>query len=438
MKIEKIKPIPKYILKKIQQKDKQLHPKPDGHVRFYSYLTKNDGELVKVTVAVKHKYKTWHYKQVAVHGLDSDTCFVKDMTFYYIGGYSVGWYEEGLTKAEKWYEDSEWGWSEDRYFDPYATCINKEYASTISGFKYCALDLFPGHEVIKYLRMYRKYPQVEYLTKLGLHAFVFSKQVLSRLGKDKRFRKWIAKHREQLKSNRYYISTVLSAYRKGEAPDEVQAYEEAKKLLITNTGFAQLREFLNKGYEAYFQYVGKQKISNALYADYLRACLYLGLDMSQEKNRYPKDFHRWHEIRTDEYRSKRAEEDKKKRAELYAQFEAVAQKYMSLQKKQRNGGYMVIIARSPQELVAEGEALHHCVGRMGYDQKFAREQSLIFFVRDMAHPDTPLVTIEYSPSQKRIQQCYADHNSSPSEAIQQFIKKTWLPYANKQLQKIAA
>jgi hypothetical protein len=91
MLIEKIKPIPKYIVKKIRKRDAIRYPDPHGNTRFYSYLTKNDGELVKVTVAVRHRYKNWHYKQVAAHGIQSDRCFVKDMCFTYIGGYSVGW-----------------------------------------------------------------------------------------------------------------------------------------------------------------------------------------------------------------------------------------------------------------------------------------------------------------------------------------------------------
>ena len=56
MKIEKIKPIPKYIQKKIKLYDNQLKNAPFGKTRFYAYFTKNDGELVKVTVAVR-EYK---------------------------------------------------------------------------------------------------------------------------------------------------------------------------------------------------------------------------------------------------------------------------------------------------------------------------------------------------------------------------------------------
>lgn len=52
MKIEKIKPIPKYIVARIKRTDKQNNIAIPGHTRFYSYLTKNDGELVKITVVI--------------------------------------------------------------------------------------------------------------------------------------------------------------------------------------------------------------------------------------------------------------------------------------------------------------------------------------------------------------------------------------------------
>ena len=79
MKKENIKPIPKYILKAIKKKDMQDYPNQDGIRRFYSYLAKNNGELVKVTVAVRNRYGKWYCKQVAVHGVDSDFCYAKDI-----------------------------------------------------------------------------------------------------------------------------------------------------------------------------------------------------------------------------------------------------------------------------------------------------------------------------------------------------------------------
>ena len=100
--------------------------------------------------------------------------------------------------------------------------------------------------------------------------------------------------------------------------------------------------------------------------------------------------------------------------------------------------YIAIIAKSPAELIAEGEALGHCVGQMGYDQKFIREETLIFFIRSKEMQDTPLVTVEYSLSQKKILQCYAYHNTPPADDVLHYVNKVWLPYANRVLKQIAA
>ena len=98
MKIEKIKPIPKYILNLIKKADKQDRLNQNSQKRFYAYLTTNDKELVKVTVAIKNKGKNWYCKQVAIHGVNSKDCFIKDIEYTWIAGYSVGWYEQGLQK----------------------------------------------------------------------------------------------------------------------------------------------------------------------------------------------------------------------------------------------------------------------------------------------------------------------------------------------------
>ena len=99
---------------------------------------------------------------------------------------------------------------------------------------------------------------------------------------------------------------------------------------------------------------------------------------------------------------------------------------------------MCIIAHSPADLIREGEALHHCVGRMNYDRRFIREESLIFFVRKTKTPDVPLVTIEYSLKTHRILQCYGEHNHVPGEEVLHYVNKVWLPYANKAIKKLTA
>lgn len=436
MKIEKIKPIPKYIERKIKAIDATYPVR--GRTRFYAYLTKNDGELVKITVAVKEKKNKWCCKQVAVHGVHSDKCFVKDMEFTYVGGYIVGWYAEGFGKHKPWYEDGYWGWTDDKLFDPYAPIVNRDYIlQHFPEYKFSAIDRYTGVDVFKYLRLYEQYPQIEYLTKLGLHNLALSKQILKLCGQDKRFCKWLAQNRSTLNKFFLYIPVVLQAYKKNQNVLELQTYYSAKLKLSKDWLLEPLRIAFNNDVETLIRYLINKETNAYTYWDYWTACTHLGLNMTDEKNRYPHDFKRWHDIRIDEYHTLQAKEDEQKRKDLYEKFAKVAEKYVALQYEKR-ADYVVIIAHNPNDLVTEGRALEHCVGRMNYDQKFAREESLIFFIRAKEHPDIPLVTLEYSPSQKSILQCYGKKDNKPNDSILNFVNKKWLPFANRQIKKLAA
>lgn len=438
MKIEKIKPIPKYIREKIHQYDKKFYYGTYARNHFYSYLTKNDGELVKVTVAVKVKKSVWYCKQVAVHGVHSDKCFVKDMYYTNIGGYSVGWHAEGLTSYKPWYEYSEWGWTVDNLYDPYAPIVNRDYIlQHFPEYKYSAVDRYTGIHVFKYLRLYEQYPQIEYLTKLGLHNIAMSPQILQLCGKDEKFRKWIAKNRQDIVLSDYYVSSIIKAYKTGKLIYEINNFAKRKIKFDHADKMDNVKALVKKEVGKFLDYIERQNTNFYSYRDYLDACQYLGLDMDEEKNRYPHDFKRWHDIRIDEYRSAQALKDEQERKEFYDKFAAVASKYLGLEYDKKSV-YIAIIAQKPSDLTREGELLHHCVGRMGYDQKFAREESLIFFIRMKDEPEKPLVTVEYSLKNKKVLQCYGDHDSEPDDCVMEFVNKKWLPYANRKLKQIAA
>ena len=439
MKETDIRPIPKYILNQICKADNKSHPNPDGHVRCYAYLTTWKNELVKVTVAVKHRYKKWYYKQVAVHGLNSDKCFVKDMEYCYCAGmgFRFGWYEEGLQKYEQWFERG-WCWADDKYYDPYAVLINPHFIDRLPEFKYSAYKLYQGCNIFKYLRLYRQYPQLEMLMKLGFTDIAMSTTILKRCGTDKAFCKWLISNKELLQNRHYYIDVIIRAYRTKKPLEQLQSYKEAKLRLVHDSSLAPISElFKGKDLEQFFDYIAKQQTNPNTYLDYLKACQHLGFNMSEDKHRFPHDFKRWHDIRIDENATKKAMEDEEKRKELYTKFAEIANKYNALQHSKRSS-FICIIAHSPADLIREGEMLHHCVGRMNYDQRMVREESLIFFIRNKQEPDIPFVTVEYSLKSRKILQCYGEHDHKPSEDVLHYVNKVWLPYANRQIRQIAA
>lgn len=436
---EKIKPIPKYILGLVKRAEKERISYYDGHVRFYSYLTKNDGELVKITVACKNKLDSprWRCKQVVVHGIHSNECFLKDIVQHFMGNYSVDWFAQGLQKHPKWYESKYWGWQDDKYFNIHCPILNKEYILKFPEYKYSAIMQYPYEDVFKYLRIYERYPQAEMLVKFGLARYATSTQILKKVGKDKSFRKWLVDHRNELCFGNYYIQTMLNAYKTGKPLVQVQRIEKDKKKLYRQDGYKSIKRLFrtDKEITAFMEYLEKQDTNISSYADYLSACNYLGLDMTLPKNKLPHNFKHWHDIRIDEYRTAKALKDEEERKEFYTKFKTVAEKYLPLQ-RYKEDTFIAVIAKSPSDLIREGDILHHCVGRMNYDQKFAREESLIFFIRNANEPDTPFVTVEYSLKNKKVLQCYGEWDHKPNDSVLEYVNKKWLPFANRQLKKI--
>lgn len=308
--------------------------------------------------------------------------------------------------------------------------------------KHCHQDVTKKDEYKGYVTV--AYPHAEYFIKIGLQHLATNKVLLKKTAKDKAFRKWLIRNAKLLR-NEYgtspYFSAqvILSSYKKQLSLIEGLALNRALKTLMNDYNYTHTLSKIIPKRETPFllEYIQKQNTNLSSYTDYIKACEYLELDMSLPKNRFPHDFKRWHDIRIDQYHTAKALKDAEERKELYAQFAVVAEKYLPLQRDQ-DETFIVVIARSPQDLIREGEALSHCVGRMNYDQKFAREESLIFFVRDKNRPNVPFVTLEYSLSRKKILQCYGEHDNRPSESVMAFVKKKWLPYANRKLKQIAA
>ena len=430
-----IKPIPKNILNKIKKIDLQEYPKPNGNTRFYKYFTQYKKELCEVVVAVRNHYKNWYCKQVVVHGINTDKVFLQDIGLS-MGFYKVGWYREGISKYPHW-TDYDWGYNDAKYFRINAPIINKEYISKLEKYKYSAIDLYAYTDILNYLRFYEKYPKCELLVKAGLSNLATSIQILRLCEKDKNFCKWLYKNKYKASSG-YYISSIINAYKQNKDIEEIYNFEKFKKQFVRKENFVQLKSFLKQNEtNKFLSYLIKQKTDGYSYEDYRNACEYLGLDMTIDKNRYPHDFKKWHDIRIDQYHTAKAERDEKERKALYETFSKVAQKYVSLERLLIKEDYICIIAKSPQQLVYEGEQLNHCVGRMNYDQKFAREETLIFFIRNRLSPNTPLVTLEYSIKTHKVLQCYGDHDTKPSDEILNFVNKKWLPYANRKLRQIA-
>lgn len=80
-------------------------------------------------------------------------------------------------------------------------------------------------------------------------------------------------------------------------------------------------------------------------------------------------------------------------------------------------GLAVVVPSVPDEVVAEGRALHTCVG--SYVGRVADGQCLILFVRDISAPDVPLYTMEVRD--RRVVQLRGKGNSDPPPDVRAFV-----------------
>lgn len=163
------------------------------------------------------------------------------------------------------------------------------------------------------------------------------------------------------------------------------------------------------------------------YNDYLLMGATLGLDLDDPQMRFPKSIRDAHDQAV---KQTRAVQDQVLNAKIAAVAESLQPLCWSF------NGLIVRPATSKAELIIEGETLSHCVGKMNYDQKMAKRQTAIFFIRKLDAPDTPYVTLELDLTDGEKRQCYGKNDMPPGNKVRNFYNK-WIneitkPYFNKE------
>lgn len=276
-------------------------------------------------------------------------------------------------------------------------------------------------DALNYIKQYKKHPIVEMLMKLELYHLVFNEKCISLMEENKSFCKWIFKNKEYIKNEKISFQSLKIAFNKGY---DVSTYN-AKVIDKRNKG-RELSIILGKDLYKFFKgtpFIDKavkyvKRVGQHNYRDYLEACKYFKLDFNDTKVLFPNNFKHWHD-----YYINQMETDKSKDIDCKILKQTKKYKFLLL-----NLEYLTFVfPTKTQDFIDEGEALHHCVGRMGYNKKMANGESLIIFIRKKEAPDTPFITMEYNPKSKKINQLYGDHDKQPDKEIQKIIYNQWLP-----------
>jgi len=135
------------------------------------------------------------------------------------------------------------------------------------------------------------------------------------------------------------------------------------------------------------------------YRDYLQECEQLHLDLHDKEILFPKDLTAAHNRTMEQVKFEKNKADQEKFQKAVEKLEKFAW---------GEGEFFIRPAREQMELMAEGKALHHCVG--GYIKRMAEGETAIFFLRKVSEPDKPFYTLELQ--KKRVIQCRTEHNAS--------------------------
>jgi hypothetical protein len=297
-------------------------------------------------------------------------------------------------------------------------------------FQYSAWENYTDMEeqILRYLALFAKYPQSEYLSKCGLSALVKSyldklpaaggvlnwrgksprkvlgfqpaKQELSHAGKADlaggKLAHWIALRKSGCQ--------IL-------LPD-LDAYGWLNETLILKS----LREFVP--FDKLLTYQKRLEKRGELaayffrdYLDYLRECQQLGYDMSCKESLYPNKLaekHLQNQLRITHRRDRQLDQ------KISERYPRLVEKYEYAAKH-----FCIVVPKNSGDLIAEGRDLFHCVG--DYIASYANGFTDIVFLRKAAEPAASYYTMEIYGG--KILQCRGLENCDPTKEIHAFLEE---------------
>ena len=290
--------------------------------------------------------------------------------------------------------------------------LNPELVKTMARYRYSG---YSGGDAISYLKAYKEDHRIELFGKSGLPI---SKKIMSMIERDRQFRVFALKNAAAI--GLYGVQAAMYAYKHKVSVEEARricSVKNANDRMCSIYLPALVGKKVDK--TRIIDYCDENGIDYTRYNDYIDAAIALGYDLKDTKTVYPHDFDRMHELRTAEHAAKKALLDEKKKQELFDRVRRAGERAKS--RAFKKGAYIIVPAMSVQDLIDEGKALEHCVGRMGYDKRIADGISLIMFVRRRSEPDVPFVTVEYKLKEKRVTQVYGKHDSRPADDVKAFV-----------------
>lgn len=282
-----------------------------------------------------------------------------------------------------------------------------------------------------YLANYAMYPSIEMMVKAGFHGFVsdlvvdrkknkavvdwtqtdprkafhIPKEIVEKLRRAPCQQKMLQdyhRYRKRGEKDPWYCAELIWKYRpswgvkqirddlKASGTTEIELYKYFEKILEENPGC----------------HMARPPAVDRTWKDYIEAAKVCGYDLSQKAVVMPKDLYGKHndavalrnELRPTWVGGKQTAPEIRKKFE--ERLPALTRKYAKMGEK-----YFIRIPAAPEEIVTEGQTLHHCVGGYSYISNHAAGRNPILFLRRVDAPDEPWYTMEINVDTNKILQC---------------------------------
>ncbi len=230
---------------------------------------------------------------------------------------------------------------------------------------------------------------------------------------------------KQIDGNLYTLNWLQYEQMKGiKISQEALQYLTDKKMSV-----GECKDILKelKSVNRMVNYMKKQKISpknlTTTWTDYLAMAKAEGYDTEDDIVRLPKDL----KARHDELVELRNQRANKKRLKGYTKLDQQIQEWLPEVQKYfwEDKTHMIIPAGNCEELMTEGQTLHHCVGSSDqYMKKMAAGETWILFLRKKEDLEKAYYTVEINMKDDRIIQYYSAFDRQPDkETISEVLKR---------------
>lgn len=316
-------------------------------------------------------------------------------------------------------------------------CSYESIGNAVKGtpFQYSTWEKYLEGDMLKFFDLAAKYPCIEYLTKLGFSDLVKAKlhgrktyNVVNWKGKTlNKVLRLTKQEINEIRSLDFSISPFTlylfqqskkdgSKFTIGEAVEfrkmHLEFYHDDLKKFQKLTTLRRIYGYIQKQYERKNKnkkhYTSHTQVL-ITWRDYINDCLKLEWDIKDESILFPTNLYEAHQKTIKKVKIKADETLNLKISKRLKTLDRYRFEYK---------GLMLRPAVSSIELLEEGTALKHCVG--GYADRYARGETNLFVIRNIAELDKPFYTVEIRDD--RIVQCRGLRNCNPTNEVQAFIE----------------